>query len=149
MRKTDILDVAGRKLAPYMFLFGLYLISFGAGSPGGGFQGGVVVASGLILLAMTRGVSRTSELASPTRLKLLELIGFAAFLLAGLAGVIATGSFLADVFTADPGASTATTDAQRFSLIPGEPSVFLLNFVIGIKVAAGVGLICLTLFEES
>lgn len=66
MRKTDILDVVARKLSPYMFLFGFYLVSFGDRSPGGGFQGGVVVASGVILLAMTRGVSRTEQ-AFPSR----------------------------------------------------------------------------------
>jgi len=27
MRKTDILDVVARKMAPYMFLFGFYLVT--------------------------------------------------------------------------------------------------------------------------
>ncbi|RLE12077.1 hypothetical protein DRI96_05140, partial [Candidatus Aerophobetes bacterium] len=47
--------MVSRKLVPYILIFGLYLISYGHLSPGGGFQGGVVLASGIILLALARG----------------------------------------------------------------------------------------------
>lgn len=134
MRKTDILDLVARKLSPYMFLFGLYLVSFGDSSPGGGFQGGVVIASGIILIAMARDTA-TAELIFPfRRLVALETASFALFLVAGILGLILAGGFLADPFTG------AGSNGLRF--------VFLLNITIGIKVAAGVSLICLTLFRE-
>lgn len=36
-------------MIPFIQLFGLYVITHGAGGPGGGFQGGVVFASAFIL----------------------------------------------------------------------------------------------------
>ena len=62
MKKTTILDLVARKLAPFMLLFGFYLLTYGHLSPGGGFQGGVVIASGVILLAISRGVEAAEAL---------------------------------------------------------------------------------------
>lgn len=118
MRKTDILDVVIRKLAPFMFLFGLYLVSFGSVSPGGGFQGGVVIASGIILLAMGRDVGGTTRLFPLSSMRWLEAITFVLL----LGAVIATPFFR---------------------------SIFALNLLIGLKVAAGVSLISLYLFGQS
>jgi multicomponent Na+:H+ antiporter subunit B len=134
MRKTDILDVVARKMAPYMFLFGFYLVTFGDSSPGGGFQGGVVIASGIILLAMARGTAAAEGLFPTGRLAAVELFAFVAFLLAGIAGMAAAG-FLSGAF----GDGAWTRRAM----------IFVLNLVIGLKVAAGTGIICLTLFRES
>jgi multicomponent Na+:H+ antiporter subunit B len=131
MRKTDILDVVARKLSPYMFLFGVYLVSFGDSSPGGGFQGGVVIASGVILLAMARGPARAEQLFPAARLTAVETLAFVVLLLTGTAGIALSGAFLAG-FLGGTGV--------RF--------VFLLNILIGLKVAAGVSLICLTIFRE-
>ena len=137
MKKTDILDVASRKLAPYMFLFGFYLVSYGDISPGGGFQGGVVIASGIILLAMAKGANAAAALFPTRHLALSETITFGLILAAGLGGVLLGGGFLADFISrpADP-------------VILRTPFIFLLNVLIGVKVATGVSLICLHLFME-
>lgn len=137
MKKTDILDVASRKLAPYMFLFGLYLVSYGDVSPGGGFQGGVVIASGIILLAMAKGAHAAEGFFPIGRLALTEAITFALILAVGLTGVLVGGGFLADVLV--------DTDS---SILLRTPFIFTLNVLIGVKVAAGVSLICLHLFRE-
>ena len=47
MKQSTIVDLVSRKLVPFILLFGLYLISFGHLSPGGGFQGGAVLSSGV------------------------------------------------------------------------------------------------------
>ena len=135
-RKTDILDVICRKLAPYVMLFGFYLISFGHLSPGGGFQGGVVIASGVILLALGRGSKTTERMFPVQRLHTIEAIAFVVFLAVGTVGIVVTGSFLGDFFTSDAGGRSP------FGFI------FLLNVVIGVKVGTGVSLICLKFFEE-
>lgn len=137
MRKTDILDVASRKLAPYMFLFGFYLVAYGDVSPGGGFQGGVVIASGIILLAMAKGAHAAEGFFPIGSLALGEAITFALILAVGLAGLLVGGGFLADVFI----------DADTPTLLRA-PFIFTLNVLIGVKVAAGVSLICLHLFRE-
>ncbi len=138
MAKTDILDVVARKLAPFMLLFGLYLVSYGDTSPGGGFQGGVVIASGVILLAMARGVSAAERLFPMHRLSAAETAAYGVFLAAGVVGLVLGVGFLGD-FTR-PGWTNSPLPAARF--------IFLLNLAIGIKVACGVSLICMYLFRE-
>jgi multicomponent Na+:H+ antiporter subunit B len=47
-----IIQTAVRLLVPFIQLFGLYVIVHGHYSPGGGFQGGVVLGASFILLAL-------------------------------------------------------------------------------------------------
>jgi multicomponent Na+:H+ antiporter subunit B len=52
---SAVLDVASRLLTPFILLFAFYVIAHGHDSPGGGFQGGVLLAAGLILVKLVRG----------------------------------------------------------------------------------------------
>ncbi|MFH2202365.1 MAG: MnhB domain-containing protein [Elusimicrobiota bacterium] len=52
---SQILDAAARLLVPYILLFALYVLFHGHYSPGGGFQGGTMLASALILVRLVRG----------------------------------------------------------------------------------------------
>jgi multicomponent Na+:H+ antiporter subunit B len=47
-----IIQTAVRILVPFIQLFGLYVIVHGHYSPGGGFQGGVILGASFILLAL-------------------------------------------------------------------------------------------------
>jgi multicomponent Na+:H+ antiporter subunit B len=47
-----IIRTAVRLLVPFIQLFGLYVIVHGHYSPGGGFQGGVILGASFILLAL-------------------------------------------------------------------------------------------------
>lgn len=47
-----IIQTAVRLIVPFAQLFGLYIIVHGHYSPGGGFQGGVVLGASFILLAL-------------------------------------------------------------------------------------------------
>ncbi len=131
--KTDMLDVASRKLAPYVLLFGCYLISHGHLSPGGGFQGGVVLASGLLLPALGCRRERIQDLLSNYVLSLMEVIGFILLVLLGIAGIATAGFFLGDPFPQEAQSNV------RF--------IFIMNIIIGIKVGAGIGLLCLMIIR--
>jgi len=47
-----IIEMAVRLMVPFIQLFGLYVIVHGHYSPGGGFQGGVVLGAAFILMAI-------------------------------------------------------------------------------------------------
>jgi len=55
-RASSIVRVICRLVAPFAQIFGLYVIMHGHSSPGGGFQGGVILASSFILLALGDGI---------------------------------------------------------------------------------------------
>lgn len=135
--KTEILELVSRKLAPYILLFGCYLVSFGHVSPGGGFQGGAVLASGVILFCLGLGAEKIEKLFPVKRMALAEAVAYILLLGAGTAGMIAGGAFLEDIF---PRASADEMPAANF--------IFILNVIIGLKVGAGISLACLTLFKE-
>ena len=138
MHKTDIMDMVARKLAPYMLLFGFYLVSYGDVSPGGGFQGGVVIASGLILLALARDVESAERLFSSKRLSGAEAAAYVLLLGSGAAGLLLGAGFLGDF----PGRG------EEGRIVPAARFIFLLNLAIGVKVASGAGLICMALFRD-
>ena len=48
-----ILTSAARMIAPMMQIFALYVVAHGHHSPGGGFQGGVILGASFILLALS------------------------------------------------------------------------------------------------
>lgn len=133
--KTDLLDVASRKLAPYVLLFGCYLISHGHLSPGGGFQGGVVLASGLVLPALGCRRERLDDILSNSALNFAETLGFTALFLLGIMGLATTGFFLSDPFP----------KTIEFNAL----FIFLLNLAIGVKVGAGIGLLSLLIIRNS
>ena len=48
-----LIQQSTRFVVPFMQIFGLYVIAHGHYSPGGGFQGGVILGASIILMAMT------------------------------------------------------------------------------------------------
>ncbi len=54
-----IVRTVSRILIPFIQLFALYVIAHGHYSPGGGFQGGVILGASLVLLLITYGPQGT------------------------------------------------------------------------------------------
>jgi len=138
MTDSQIVEIISRKLVPFTVLFGLYLISYGHVSPGGGFQGGVVLASGMILLLLSRTRESALGFWAVNRIRWLESVAFFLFLLMGLVGVAFNVGFLGNFLPiGTPGG------------MPSAGFIFFLNIVIGFKVGAGIVLICFYLFREA
>jgi multicomponent Na+:H+ antiporter subunit B len=89
-----IVHATARGIAPFILLIGLYVFFHGHYSPGGGFQGGVLLAVGFLLLRLSLGV-RLSQIVMPHRLTLRAgAIGALLFVAVGLSAVIMGGNFL-------------------------------------------------------
>ena len=95
--------VVSRLLVPFIVLFGLYVQFHGEYGPGGGFQAGAIVASGIILYALIEG--EAAALAAVPRAALMGMVVGGAMLygLVGLAGLALGGNFLDySVLLSDP-----------------------------------------------
>lgn len=91
---SPIVLLGSRLLSPYIMLFGLYVIFHGHYSPGGGFQGGTLLAASLLLIRITSGrrISRIQfreYLTTP-----LAVIGVLIYFGTGLVAIFAGGYFL-------------------------------------------------------
>jgi multicomponent Na+:H+ antiporter subunit B len=132
---TDIIDMTAGKLSPMVLLFGCYLMAYGYESPGGGFQGGVVLASGIIFIALGRREGGAGFLGNAA-LGWVEMISFLLILLLCLAGPLRRGLILENP-------------------VPGEwglnPAAYIIafNIVIGLKVGSGIAMTCLLMLERS
>lgn len=92
--ESPIIHICSRGIAPVIQIIGLYVFFHGHYSPGGGFQGGVLLAASIILLRMTLGQA-SSQATMPTRLCMpLAAIGALIFAGTGLAALLFGGSFL-------------------------------------------------------
>ncbi len=125
---------------PLLFILGVYFIFYGHLSPGGGFSGGVILATISILLTITFGIDYAEEKFSPKIKSLLESACALAFVLLGILGIILGSNFLASgqlgFGLGSPGELGSAT------LIPS------LNLMIGIKVGAGLAIIFNSLIKE-
>ena len=52
---SPVLDAACRMLVPFVMLFAVYVVAHGHDSPGGGFQGGTILAAAIILIRLVHG----------------------------------------------------------------------------------------------
>jgi multicomponent Na+:H+ antiporter subunit B len=134
---SDAVRLLGLLMVPATVLLGLWLIAFGYITPGGGFQGGVVLGAGLLLL-WAAGRYRAYRAASPIEaVDFAEGVGAGGYVVVGLAALISSAPFLHNLF--GPGESG--------TLLSGG-SIPLLNWASGIEVAAANVLLYHEFFEE-
>lgn len=89
-----IIKTSVRLLVPFIQLFGLYVIVHGHYSPGGGFQGGVILGAAFILLALAYDMKTSQEYMTTRVNALFTNLGAAIFIGVGALSAIAGGLFL-------------------------------------------------------
>ena len=91
---TIVIKTIARVIAPFLQLFGLYIIVHGPVSPGGGFQGGVIVGASMILLALSYELSSAETKVSHKVRIAMDSTGALLFAGIGLLCLLAGGVFL-------------------------------------------------------
>ncbi|MBA7666464.1 hypothetical protein ES703_74545 [subsurface metagenome] len=138
MRKTEpaslVLYTGCRLLFPLILIFGTYIFIHGHLTPGGGFQGGAIIASGFLLIYLGCRERRISQKAS----KLAESLGGLVFVVIGLLGLVLGGYFLLNFLPK----GTANTLFSA-GIIP------IIYIAIGFKVGSELASIIDNLIEES
>lgn len=128
----------GYVMLPATLLIGLDVVVHGHLTPGGGFQGGVVLATGLHLQYLA-GDYRALRRLRPLRwCELGETAGAAAFAGIGLAGLAVSGSFLQNV-----------VPLGTFRQLLSAGAVPLLNIAVGLEVGCGVVVLLASFFRQA
>ena len=88
---SSLVLYAGCKfLFPFILLFGIYIFLHGHLTPGGGFQGGAVIASGFLLVYLGCSQKRVNE----AQFKVAGSIAALTFVITGILGLVFGGYFL-------------------------------------------------------
>jgi len=119
-----------------IFLFGIYIIIFGHLTPGGGFAGGVILASSYVLLMLAFGRKFVEENLSLPLASKLDCLGALLFALIAILGFVFGGIFFVNFLVEKYG--------QPLELLSAG-TIPLSNIAIGLKVGASLFLVILTL----
>jgi multicomponent Na+:H+ antiporter subunit B len=137
-RTLEATRLAGYLLLPVTLVIGMDLVLHGQITPGGGFQGGVVLATGLHLLYVSGRYEALEKLRPKRLFENGEALGAAAFALLGLAGIGAAGAFLGNVVPKG-------TLGKLFSA----GTVPIYNGAVGTEVACGIVVLLAAFFEQA
>ncbi len=89
-----IIKTIARIFAPFIQLFALYVIMHGHYSPGGGFQGGVILGASLVLLLITHGYEEMRRRVPEGAVILLGSMGLLLYSGIGLTCLLLGGNYL-------------------------------------------------------
>ena len=92
--ESPIIMATVRIVAPFVFTLGAFVMFHGADSAGGGFQGGVIVGTVILMVAIAFGVEPTRDWLSASLLTTLVVFGVALFMGIGLTALAFGGAFL-------------------------------------------------------
>lgn len=131
---SEILNTASQVLVPVIILFGVYVFINGHLTPGGGFQGGAIIASAFVLMFIAQPKKEMGHKV----INILESISGVSFVLLGVAGVILASGFL------DNKILSLGTFGTLFSagIIP------VIYIFVGLKVGSELTSIALSLKEN-
>jgi len=86
----ELLTTGKSYLAPIIMLLGVYVFVNGHLTPGGGFQGGAIIASGMLLLLLSDPLKHFSH----ALISVVESMSGFVYVSLGVLGIVLTGSFL-------------------------------------------------------
>ncbi len=122
--ENRLLKIGVEVLFPLIIIFGFYIIIHGHLSPGGGFQGGVIIASAFLLMFLAKN---DDFRLNHKIITLSESFSGAGFILVGILGVL-----LADKFFGNFLPLGSVGDLFSGGLIP------LIYIFVGVKVSAEI-----------
>ncbi|MFO7445892.1 MAG: MnhB domain-containing protein [Ignavibacteriaceae bacterium] len=132
---SPIILIVSRIIAPYIMLFGLYVIFHGHYSPGGGFQGGAIIAASFILIRITNDPEVDEQHFMKSLGIPLGSVGVIIFFAAGFLAMLFNLNFLDYSYLTFTGLSPA--DARSIGIL-------IIEIGVGIAVTA----ILVSLFDS-
>jgi multicomponent Na+:H+ antiporter subunit B len=128
---------------PFTMIYGLYIIAHGHLTPGGGFQGGAVVASACAMILVAYGSVWTLKKIKEKHLSVFESVGAIWFIGLAFFGLIFGAIFFKNFLVGNEflfgHTALSAADIYTAGVLP------LMNFAVGLKVIAGLFAIVLVM----
>jgi multicomponent Na+:H+ antiporter subunit B len=135
---TEAVRVLGLGLIGPMAILGLYIVAHGHLTPGGGFQGGAILATAMLMVFLSGRFVAFRRASPVAMLDAAEGAGAFAFPLIGVAGLLAGPAFLANVLPL----------GTAGELLSGG-TIPVLNLAVGLEVSAAFLLIVSEFLEQT
>jgi energy-converting hydrogenase B subunit I len=140
---SKIVRTMANQLIVFILIFGLYVIAHGQLTPGGGFQGGAVIVSGVVMLLVAFNAKELKKSLRERTLSIMESSGALMFAALAFAG-IGTAFFYnllvgTPIFGHVPPTGANPGDIWTGGVVP------LMNLAVGIKVVAGLSAVVLAM----
>ena len=129
--KNVIVRCGADSILPFALVFGLYVILFGTISPGGGFQGGVIVAASALLIYLGYGYSGATKALNKNILRVNESVGAVIYVLLGVMGIAFMANFAANII------HNLGSEGDLISA----GTITFMSYSVGYKVMTGVSLL--------
>lgn len=123
---SDALRVTTEAIMGIMIVFGVYLATHGQLTPGGGFQGGVVLATTPILVYLAGDLMSFERITSSPLVKVAECGGAAGYALIGISATLFGAHFLTNIVPLG-------TTGDLFS----SGTIAIISACVGVEVAGG------------
>ncbi len=136
--RADATVLICRIAATFTMLFGVYMVLHGTSTPGGGFQGGAIAGSSLILLYLGEGYPEWRSIVRSPALDAIEGGGAFLFVMAAAVPLMLGHAALENILPY----------GQPKDLFSGGLMV-VANFAVGLSVAGSFGLLLLEFMEET
>ena len=130
LHTSPALLATGRWLVGPLLVLGVYIVTHGQLTPGGGFQGGVVLAAAVILVFVAGGRVAMAPIRPTGAAEALEAIGAGGYIVIGLAGLIAGMRFLSNFLPLGTVGSLLSSG-----------TITSLSTIVGLEVAGALTLI--------
>lgn len=135
---SNAVRVIGLTLLGPIVLYGLYVVAHGHLTPGGGFQGGVVLATGALLVYLSGEYVTLRRVRPQAFIDLAEATGAGSYVVVGLYGLVVAGSFLANF-----------VPLGRIGTLPSAGTMPIINLAVGLEVAAGFTLLLSEFLDQT
>jgi len=131
---------------PFVTIYGLYVIAHGHLTPGGGFQGGAIVASGAAMILVAFGSVWTMNKVKEKHLSGLESTGAIVFIGTAILGLLAAGVFFNNfLFDSNLFFNVVPDKGSAVGILNSAGTLPIMNFAVGLKVIAGLFAIVLVM----
>ena len=139
-----ILKIISFPISIILICLGIMTVLGGHITPGGGFQGGAMIASGIILSVLVYGPGNSPLELSHLYIEVLESVGALGFIVFGLIGLFVGGFYLynvgADLLNVVP---QAIQTALHYPDVTNAGIIPYLNIFVGLKVFVGLSSIAI------
>ena len=135
---SDAVRILGLALVGPTILFGIYVVAHGHLTPGGGFQGGVILATAVVLIYLAGEFEDLHGLYTEAALERAEAVGAGGYIVLGLLGLATGSTFLANVL---PFGRTGSVFSA--GIVP------LINVTVGLEIGAGLVLLLTTFLHQT